>query len=132
MSNGRPFRANSSSGNPSGEDGLTRLVRLIARQAAREALKAFADGLETSASHPGAASDPPSPRGNKRREGDPAERCLSVAEVADRLGVSEKWVRRKIAGGELRAHRVGRLLRIGERGLAAYLARARLGEGGPQ
>jgi excisionase family DNA binding protein len=132
MTNRRPLGANAPTGNAAGEDDLTRLVRLIARQAAQEALKAFTDGLETSTSHSGAASDPPFPRGNKPREADPAERWLTVAAVAERLGVSEKWVRRKIASGELPAHRVGRLVRIGERGLAAYVARARPGEGGPR
>jgi excisionase family DNA binding protein len=132
MTNRRPLGANAPTGNAAGEDDLTRLVRLIARQAAQEALKAFTDGLATSTSHSGAASGPPFPRGNKPREADPAERWLTVAAVAERLGVSEKWVRRKAASGELPAHRVGRLVRIGERGLAAYVARARPGEGGPR
>jgi excisionase family DNA binding protein len=57
------------------------------------------------------------------------ERFFTVAAVAKRLDVSEKSVRRKIASGELPAHRVGRLLRIGERGLSAYLVKARMGKG---
>lgn len=123
MSNRRPLGANSSTGNPAGEDDLTRLVRLIARQAAQEALKSFRDGLAASASHPEAVPEPPF------RSPEPEERWLSVDAVAERLGVSEKWVRRKIASGELPAHRVGRLLRIGERGLAEYVALTRLGKG---
>jgi excisionase family DNA binding protein len=140
MSNRQPTGANGPTGNPSGEDDLTRLVRLIARQAAQEALKALTDGLATRAGHTrapfntpiqleseslgtgGAAGPPP----------EPGERWLSVAAIAERLNVSEKWVRRKIASGELKAHRVGRLLRIGERGLAAYVARGHPGRGEPQ
>ena len=56
---------------------------------------------------------------------EPGERFLSVAEVAKRLGVSEKTVRRKIASGDLPAHRVGKLLRVSERILTAYVTRAR-------
>ena len=51
---------------------------------------------------------------------------MSASEIAERLGASEKWVRRKIADGALPAHRVGRLLRVAEADLAAYLASARL------
>jgi excisionase family DNA binding protein len=54
---------------------------------------------------------------------EPGERFLSVAEVAKRLGVSEKTVRRKIESGDLPAHRVGKLIRVTERDLAAYLPR---------
>jgi excisionase family DNA binding protein len=129
MTNRRPLGANAPTGNAAVEDDLTRLVRLIARQAAQEALKAFTHGLETSARHPGAASDPPFRRGNKPRAADPAERWLTVAAVAERLGVSQKWVRRKIASGELPAHRVGKLLRIGERDLEACVVRTRLATG---
>jgi excisionase family DNA binding protein len=57
------------------------------------------------------------------------ERFLSVAAIAQRLGVSEKTIRRKIDRGELPAHRVGRLLRVGEGALAAYVARACLSKG---
>ena len=123
MSNRRPLGANSPTGNPAGEEDLTRLVRLIARQAAQEALKAFRDGLETPASHPEVSPDHPFP------SPEPEERWLSVGAVAERLGVSEKWVRRKIGSGELPANRVGRLLRIGERSLADYVALTRLGRG---
>jgi excisionase family DNA binding protein len=130
MSNRRPTGANGPTGNPSGEDDLTRLVRLIARQAAQEALKAFTDALATRTGHTRAPFDPPIQLESESLEtageaGPPpelGERWLSVAAVAERLGVSEKWVRRKIASGEMPAHRVGRMLRIGERGLAAFVA----------
>ena len=56
------------------------------------------------------------------------ERFLSAAEIAKRVGASQKWVRRKIADGGLPAHRIGRLLRVAEGDLAVYLARARLGQ----
>jgi excisionase family DNA binding protein len=53
------------------------------------------------------------------------ERFLSVAEVAVKLGVSQKTIRRKISSGELHAQRVGRLLRIRARDLAVYFSKAR-------
>jgi len=46
---------------------------------------------------------------------------LSVADVAERLNVSEKTVRRQIKDGSLPSHRVGRNLRISEDDLRAYL-----------
>jgi excisionase family DNA binding protein len=127
MTNCRPTGATAPTGKAAGDE-LTRLVRLIARQAAHEALRAFTDGLEMRDGHPRVSFDPSthqeesSPEADPSR--DPAERWLSVALVAERLGVSEKWVRRKIESGELPVHRIGRLLRIGERGLAAFMAGA--------
>ena len=44
--------------------------------------------------------------------------------IADRLGVCDKTVRRLIARGELRAHRIGRQLRISEQDYIRYLERA--------
>ncbi len=55
----------------------------------------------------------------------PLAQLLSIVEVARRLGVSEKTIRRQIADGELSAYRVGRQLRISEEDLMAYLAHAR-------
>jgi excisionase family DNA binding protein len=52
-------------------------------------------------------------------------RLLSVFEVADRLGVSVKTVRRMAARGDLPAHRIGRLLRVSEEDLGALLSAAR-------
>jgi len=115
-----------------GEDDLTRLIREIARQAAREAFSVFRDSLEAGAvkglplidrsklelaqeGYAGKASSPP----------EPGERFLSVAEVAKQLGVSEKTVRRKIASGDWLAQRFGKLIRVSERILTAYLTRAR-------
>ena len=51
----------------------------------------------------------------------PPPRLLDVATVAKRLGVSVRTVRREIKNGRLRAYRVGRLLRVGEDDLLAYL-----------
>jgi excisionase family DNA binding protein len=59
-----------------------------------------------------------------RRTLPPAGRLRSLGEVADYLGVSIRTVRRLIARGELRAHRVGRSLRIQDAELAAYVTAA--------
>lgn len=48
-------------------------------------------------------------------------RFRSLREVAAYLGVSTRTVRRLITRGELRAHRVGRGLRIQDGELAAYV-----------
>lgn len=103
-----------------------RLVRMIARQAAQEAFEVFKDTLEASRAPAKPLSDP-----QRRLEAAdetastlcsarPDERFLGVAGVAKRLDVSQKTVRRKIAAGELPALRVGKLLRISERDLAAF------------
>lgn len=52
-----------------------------------------------------------------------------VSEVAARLGVSTKTVRRAIGRGDLPAHRLGRLLRISDADLAAYLSGRRFVSG---
>ena len=137
MTNRQPTGANAPTGKSCSDDDLTRLVRLIARQAAEEALKSFKDALETHAAHAEAPTDsriqPEDELLGTAGDADPPpeqrERWLSVAAVAERLDVSEKWVRRKIASRDLPAHRVGRLLRVSERGLADYVARTRLGRG---
>ena len=135
MTNRRLARANAPTGRPSGEDDLTRLVRLIARQAAQEAFKVFRDEFKASfvqagppvdlqdqmeAALDGFAKAVPS------RDG--AERFLSVIEVAVKLGVSSKTVRRMINRGELPVHRIGRLLRVGEHALYAGLAEGSRGK----
>jgi excisionase family DNA binding protein len=112
----------------SGEDDFTRLVRVIARQAAKEAFNLFRDVLETRSIQVGLPCNPTKlgigPE-NTATKTDPSpeqtERFLSVAEVAVRLGVSEKTVRRMIYRGGLRAHRVGRLIRVSECSLADCL-----------
>jgi excisionase family DNA binding protein len=50
---------------------------------------------------------------------------LSVAEIADRLKLSEKTVRRWIERGDLPAHHLGRAVRISEDDLALYLHKHR-------
>ena len=49
-------------------------------------------------------------------------RFFTVLEVAERLGVSERTIRRWIAAGILPVHRFGRLVRVSETDLAAFLA----------
>jgi excisionase family DNA binding protein len=131
--NRRPTSANDARGNAVGKDDLTRLVRLIAQQAAQEAIRAFVEALErplgpdgplsgAAILHRACAEGMTSGAGPTNPSN---ERFFSVDEVADRLGVSPKSVRRKIDKGELTAHRMGRLLRIGERSLAVYIAGAR-------
>jgi excisionase family DNA binding protein len=131
----RPIGANDATGNSAGEDALTRLIRLIARQAAQEAFAVFKDALEASIAQARTASEPESPTDGPAEQTvsktpqspEPGERLLSVAEVAKRLDVSEKTVRRKVKSGELPAHRVGKLIRIGESGLSACLAKPSAG-----
>jgi excisionase family DNA binding protein len=50
---------------------------------------------------------------------------LDIPAVARRLGISVKTVRRFIARGELRAHRIGRQLRISEEELLRFLDASR-------
>jgi excisionase family DNA binding protein len=109
-------------------DELTRLIRIIARQAAQEAFSAFRDVLDAGAIKAPSLPDPSKPgnaqegcAGNERAPPDPGERLLSVAEVALRLDVSEKTVRRMVASGDLPAQRVGKLIRVSEGVLTAYL-----------
>ena len=47
---------------------------------------------------------------------------FTIAEVAERLNVCERTVRRWIAFGLLPVHRFGRTVRISEADLAAFLA----------
>jgi excisionase family DNA binding protein len=56
---------------------------------------------------------------------------LTVQEVAERLAVSESTVIRLIESGALIAHRIGKLLRIAEEDLAAFLARTVVAPGAP-
>jgi len=48
---------------------------------------------------------------------------LSPRQVAERLGVSVKTVSRRIADGELRAARIGRLIRIAAADVQRYVER---------
>jgi len=52
-------------------------------------------------------------------------RLLAVDDVAERLQLSSKTVRRSIDRGELAVHRLGHRLRISEADLAAFLAMRR-------
>jgi excisionase family DNA binding protein len=54
-------------------------------------------------------------------------RFFTVAEVAERLGVSTRTIRRWIENLELVAHRFGRAVRIAECDLKAFLAMHRDG-----
>jgi len=114
MTKRRNQGANHPTGNAIGEDSLTRLVRLIARQ---EALRIFSGALESPAADAERArlsnrSIPSENRPETMAKADPSlepgQRLLSVAEVAVRLHVSEKTVRRKIATFDLPAGQRGR------------------------
>jgi excisionase family DNA binding protein len=52
-------------------------------------------------------------------------RLLGVDDVAARLAVSTKTVRRWIARGDLPVHQLGRQLRVAEEDLALFLQRSR-------
>jgi excisionase family DNA binding protein len=112
------------------EDDLTRLIRLIARQAAQEAFSIFRDAQDRPAVGEPTLLDPleHAPKGHAgkdRAPPEPNERFLSVAIVADRLELSEKTVRRAIASGDLPAHRVGKLIRVSEGDFRAYFTQRR-------
>jgi excisionase family DNA binding protein len=53
-------------------------------------------------------------------------RLLSVAEVAARLGVAEKWVRNKIASRDLVFVKVGGHVRFRPEDIEAYIAQQRV------
>jgi len=65
------------------------------------------------------------PSGGGRTRPSDALRFFTIAEVAERLGVSERTVRRWIRRGDLVAHRIGAVVRVAERDLDAFLARHR-------
>ena len=50
---------------------------------------------------------------------------LTLNDVADRLQVSRRTVERLVAAGRIRIVRVGRLIRVTERELEAYVAAQR-------
>jgi excisionase family DNA binding protein len=62
-----------------------------------------------------------------RRNRDNEIRFFTIAEVAERLCVSTRTVRRWIEAGDLIAHRPGRVVRIAESDLRAFLALHREG-----
>jgi excisionase family DNA binding protein len=49
----------------------------------------------------------------------------SVAQIAERLSVCPKTVRRLISSGKLHTHKVGRVHRISEEDLSTYMAGGR-------
>ncbi len=57
----------------------------------------------------------------------PISPLLTIADVAERLRVNAKTVRRWIATGELPAYKVGRQWRVAEEDLSAFLAKHRCG-----
>ena len=133
MTRRRPTGANAPTFNAADEGKLMRLLRTLAKQAAQEEFRAHRDSNVT-LTGPGSQRGPPIQQGDgaegmtsdARQEIGADERHFTVAEIAEQLGVSQKSVRRAIGKGELPAVRFGKLLRVGERGRAAYLARARL------
>ena len=131
MTKRRPIGRKDLPVNADGEDDLTRLIRTIARQAAREAFNLVRDAFETPLAPAGSPCGSPELENRPDKVSkanpspEPGERFLKVAEVAVRLDVSPKTVRRMIDRGDLRAHRIGRLVRVGERSLANYLGKAR-------
>jgi excisionase family DNA binding protein len=131
MTSRRPIGGKDPPVNADSEDDLTRLIRTIARQAAREAFNLVRDAFETPLAPAGSPCGPPElenrPDNTATKTNaspEPGERFLSVAEVAVRLDVSPKTVRRMIDRGDLRAHRIGRLVRVGEGSLAGCLGKA--------
>lgn len=50
-----------------------------------------------------------------------APQLLTVSDVAERLRISAKTVRRQVDQGELRVHRIGRQLRVSEQDLEAFI-----------
>ena len=57
-----------------------------------------------------------------RRHRDNEIRFFTIAEVAERLRVATRTVRRWIKAGDLIAHRIGGVVRIAESDLRAFLA----------
>ena len=55
----------------------------------------------------------------------PNDRMMTLRDVADILEVSIATLRRRIAEGALRVHRIGRTIRVSEADLGAFLAASR-------
>lgn len=55
----------------------------------------------------------------------PPPRMLTVSHTAEHLQMSQKTVRRLIAAGELRSHRLGGCIRVAEDDLASFLSTRR-------
>ena len=54
--------------------------------------------------------------------GRPIRRLRTIDEAAELLNVSPRTVRRAIESGDLTVHRIGRLVRIADADIAAFLA----------
>ena len=72
----------------------------------------------------GARGQPPS-MNMTNPDSHPVTRMLTVADVAERLQVSQKTIRRKIKDGAIHIHQVGRQHRISEDDLLLYLIKQR-------
>ena len=57
-------------------------------------------------------------------------RMMTVRDIADRLCVSERTVRRWIASGKLRTHRLGRTVRVSDEDFRVFLAGSVSGSNG--
>jgi excisionase family DNA binding protein len=55
----------------------------------------------------------------------PNDRMMPLRDVAEILEVSIATLRRRIAEGALRVHRIGRTIRVSQADLAAFLAASR-------
>lgn len=53
-------------------------------------------------------------------------KLLSVQEVAERLGCSDRHVRRLVWGHQIEHHRLGKIIRISERALDRYLEQTKM------
>ncbi len=49
------------------------------------------------------------------------QKLLTISEIAELVQASEKWARQQIAAGKLRAHRLGRAIRISPEDLDLFL-----------
>ena len=68
-------------------------------------------------------------RGDESGGGGPTPPWLSVPEAAARLGVVPKSIYRFIDRGELRAYKMGRVIRLQESDVEEYLAAAEIQPG---
>jgi excisionase family DNA binding protein len=59
------------------------------------------------------------------KTGSKVPQLLTIPQLAERLGVCTRTIRRQIAAGELRAHRFGRQVRVSEEDAIAFIAARR-------
>ena len=104
-------------------------MRALARQAAAEAFAAAViSGQDSPMPQSRKTPIPPAPfeAGPRAAPVLPPAPLLPAAEVAGRLGVSLRHVRRLIADGRLPVHRLGRAVRISEPDLLRFLRSCRM------